>query len=555
MAIGQALTTMAPWLVLAACSALFLALGSLQWPGLHWDSALYATPVLSVANGEGWLFDSYAPQLIKRADRIYDFHGVLHVLVFGAALRTRDYGSLLFWSGVINCITFLVYAYLFHRVLQGRGILRLPLAILFALCSGVVTLSLQGRPEQLIPLLVSAPFLCFCAGASARFVRRVSGVVAGLVFLTSPLPGFFYGLGIIVLFALHTARPGLRVWREAALLLLTAAVTCALVIQIACPFSFLAWLRNISGEGGRSMDFTPFLLRPLALDDFIYGLSTYAPLWRVFAIGCCVAAALALIEARRFGVLILVAAMVPALATRSGDYVYLGLIPAQLLVFLHRIKAHEEGIRLSEDLPAPLVFLSIFAGFYAFGIVRILDQGRIHLINHTGRSSALSLLRQHLPAKQHGDVPLIGFPNLHSPSLVTLGERGQYRMIGTQSFPRPEPPRGTVRTDELASLHQASGIDLDYYLMPQPSETLTYAPPPLQIHVEDQRFRLIADNWGRRRRGILGIPLRHDEFDRAYGVALYRRDPLPAFRPEPVPRSGHSGQVDPGVQPGAASPG
>lgn len=70
-------------LFVSMVSGAFIYLGSIGWPGLHWDSALYGTPVINVANGKGWKFGSHGLAILNDPNRSFNFHGILHVFVYG----------------------------------------------------------------------------------------------------------------------------------------------------------------------------------------------------------------------------------------------------------------------------------------------------------------------------------------------------------------------------------------------------------------------------------------------------------------------------------------
>ncbi len=80
--------------------------GRLGWPGLHWDGSLFATPVINVAPGKGWLFGSHSPGVIGIPDLVYDFHGLLHVIVYGVLLKAGTWSRYLFYQGLVNALTF-----------------------------------------------------------------------------------------------------------------------------------------------------------------------------------------------------------------------------------------------------------------------------------------------------------------------------------------------------------------------------------------------------------------------------------------------------------------
>lgn len=98
-------------LLVAAGIVLFLLFGLFKWPGLHWDSSLYTTPILNLATGNGWRFGSFTLQLVERPSDEYSIHGVLYPIVFGILLKTSTYERLFVSSGIINALTFVIYTF------------------------------------------------------------------------------------------------------------------------------------------------------------------------------------------------------------------------------------------------------------------------------------------------------------------------------------------------------------------------------------------------------------------------------------------------------------
>jgi hypothetical protein len=86
-----------------------------QWPGLHWDAAFFAPPVINVGAHQQWSFGGYTPFLLGRQSPIYNFHGFLHVILFAKLFAVKTWSGYYCWIGVINAFTVLVYAYLFYR--------------------------------------------------------------------------------------------------------------------------------------------------------------------------------------------------------------------------------------------------------------------------------------------------------------------------------------------------------------------------------------------------------------------------------------------------------
>jgi hypothetical protein len=82
---GTVLTAL-PLLIIAS---IFVWLGYLEWPGMHWDANFFAPPVVNVANGRGWHFGGYAPFYFLKLGDAYTFHGFLHIILYGVILKAE----------------------------------------------------------------------------------------------------------------------------------------------------------------------------------------------------------------------------------------------------------------------------------------------------------------------------------------------------------------------------------------------------------------------------------------------------------------------------------
>ncbi|MCX5949028.1 MAG: hypothetical protein NTY67_12895 [Cyanobacteria bacterium] len=248
------------WLLILVISASFVLLGWIGWPGLHWDAALYATPVLNVGRSEGWLIDDFPLIALINTDRSYHAHGVLPVLVFGALFKAKTYASLLFLQGLVNALTFGVYSLLFRLALKRQGFWSLPASLALGVMAGIAAVALQGRPEHLIPLILIAPFWAFFKGATRSACFYIAAIVTGVVFVTSPLPGLM--LAIFCSLGLGYVLPArsLAAWKYLITFASIAAAVSVLIITLFCPFSFFDWFRftvPIQGSGQLSVNFIP----------------------------------------------------------------------------------------------------------------------------------------------------------------------------------------------------------------------------------------------------------------------------------------------------------
>ena len=104
------------WAAFLSVACIFIWLGFIEWPGLHPDANLYATPIINVASGKGWVFGAYSPLLVIRDSTEYAFHGILHVLVYGVVLNAGTWDEYSAWCGLVNALVW--YARLHYRALK-----------------------------------------------------------------------------------------------------------------------------------------------------------------------------------------------------------------------------------------------------------------------------------------------------------------------------------------------------------------------------------------------------------------------------------------------------
>jgi hypothetical protein len=135
-----------------------MAFGFLQWPGLHLDASFFAPVILSVARGKGWFYNGYPYFMVFNGDQVYDFHGILHVIIYGVLLRCMRWDSLFVSLAFLNILTCILYFFLYLGSLRRSGIASTLLASFFSVVPAVLCLGLQGRPEQLGPLIIAIPF-------------------------------------------------------------------------------------------------------------------------------------------------------------------------------------------------------------------------------------------------------------------------------------------------------------------------------------------------------------------------------------------------------------
>jgi hypothetical protein len=252
--------------VLIALLALVCSLGILghcAWPPLHWDANLYVTPAINRAAGKGDTFAAYGLWLLRQDDTRFQFHGQLYQAVVGVMLPAGDFVSLMRAAGALNALSVALCAAFFFchaRVkLHASVLVALCWALLGAAATAAVLLYIQGRPEQLLPLLLAlAGLLHLPLSEESDWYAIANGATAGVVAATSPLPGLILLNAYVLREATRASQP--RWFQRSAFIGLAAAGAWFAVITITCPYSPMVILTNTVAFAGRE---TPRRLRTI----------------------------------------------------------------------------------------------------------------------------------------------------------------------------------------------------------------------------------------------------------------------------------------------------
>jgi hypothetical protein len=504
-----------PGLILLGLMIGFLLFfGQLQWPGLHWDAALFATPVLRFASEGEWKFGSYTEWLVTKPSRLYDFHGFLHVILFGGLLKAASWRAQFFWISLLNVITLLAYVFLFDRALRRNGVRSFFLAVYFSFVPAVMLLGIQGRPEHLQLLLVALPFLLWEITTDWKLALRSSYLIAGLMFIASPLPGLAYGVFILLALLVQSqgCRRPLPVAREVLILFLVASLTAALTTEIFTPISIFSWLKNMLGEGIGVKDFEGKLSQ---FYELRLGLSMIVPFWNLLVVLCLFIAFVILLERRLY-----FAAGIGAFAflyfnKKMADYGYICFLPALLVLAVDwsRVSCGQllAGLRYRWVLMA-VAFLAfayavVFAKYALFSLALQSDRHDLDV----SRSRLEGLVGEFRSAPSHVAV---GYPAVRAPSFVVLGDGGD-RLIDLSFTLYPKGPNPWMKDYELST-----GNRVQFYVLPLPP-MFTAKDVPASIYVGNRRFNRI----------FLDHPLPENQFtqfvtlDRlvlAYHMAVFR---------------------------------
>jgi len=513
--------------LLFACLTLLLAailvyFGGIGWPGLHWDASLFATPVINVATGKGWVFGSHTPAIVGLPDLAYDFHGLLHVIVYGVLLKAGTWSQFMFLQGMINALTFLIYTAIYAVLLcrcERPGLKPLATSVVLGSIPAVICLGLQGRPEQLAPLILAIPLVTFLF-FSGKFTRLASlGLCLGLLATLSPLAGIiFYTFCIGYCYVWNQAK----FWpfiHDLAICGLLGAVVCLALVSTATPFSLAEWIANVrSGNGGSGPSFEGILLRPVARK---WGETFAAPAWSLAVLLLTAIGFLRVWRIRGFRFLVMLMLVPSALYinAKACDYTYMSFLPFSIALCLESSSSPWKAETNSHRKVG--TFQLVLVGF---GLLYFYVLANFFLIIITAPWSQLSMRAaidsfQSTPAWRdlQREPIAIGFPETQSPSLVFLGNADKKFV----SF-SPELMEGSSRMS-LAGYERALGLRVRYYVLPQ-QYSLQSPYPPNEIAVGGKRFALQQSTWTGARTQLadkLSWPQSHGK---RYSYAIYKRE-------------------------------
>jgi hypothetical protein len=236
---------------IAGCMAVMAHEG---WPSLHHDALVYVTPAINFESGQGWSFAVFSVPLVNgaRTDWSFNAHGQLYQSVLAWALSIFGSRELMLAVGALNVVTVLLLAVYLALAFRAGGMGAWGIAlwtIVGVAGTAAILLWIQGRPEQLLPLLLAVTGMARLA-AQAWWARDlVAGITIGLLGATSPLPGILAASTVLIL--LVCAERGLvRLVAGLAIVAVTGLVVWYATIWASCPYDPMDVLRNtFSGAG------------------------------------------------------------------------------------------------------------------------------------------------------------------------------------------------------------------------------------------------------------------------------------------------------------------
>jgi hypothetical protein len=502
-------------LIAFASSFVFVYLGWVGWPGLHWDAALYGTPVINVASGKGWIFGSYGPVVTRLwPDNAYNLHGILHVFIYGVLFRSDTWSRYILSQGIVNSVTFFVYAMTYAYLLvraYGVKLYCFITALLLGTVAGVICIGLQGRPEQLAPIVLILPLASFIFISRRTCLVMALGISMAVMVVLSPLPGVFFA--VLTLFYLYGSSTGglLSFFRDAVACLVTGFLISVLLIWILSPVSPLEWYVNVFRISHETINFEGLLLR----FSQWWGLSLIAPLWNMVVLILIALAGVWLWRSKRSILSMFLFALSAAYFNeKSADYGYAPFIPFALALcllesnrgFTLRPKGASLKIACGALWIASLAFVDVLAK-YLF-VVMMVPRAELSAVD-------AQLIFAASPAGQAlgSSTTAIGFPSVSKPSMVILGDASaKFVSFNPSLIPLPD--------NSLAEFEAKTGLKVNWMVLPQ-TVTAQNSEPPESIYVGSQEFILVDSNW------VSPLPsdlrFRPSHLTNRYNFATYQR--------------------------------
>jgi hypothetical protein len=501
-----------------------MAFGFLHWPGLHLDAPFFAPVVLSVASGNGWFYDGYPFFMVFKGDQNYDFHGILHVIVYGVLLRCAQWDTLFAALALFNALTCIAYFFLYLRALRRSGVSSTLLASLFSVIPAVICIGLQGRPEQLAPLIIAIPFLLRESGLGIGAQLGVIPVVSVLLILLSPLLGALYlALFPLALVIYSSWRPlSVGMWKPLALGTLVGLALLYFIFDIFTPFSLAHWLQRTSRGGSTAFVGLRYLFD---LIQYKWGFTLVAPLWNTFLLGTSslfLAALLArrhLLSRRHLLALLAVAILMSRLLPIVLDYGFVPFIPVVLLVLLDRKRCGWLSVLSWTPWRLILSLSAFMAMLYLFVFVQLAVLSASHLVSGHSLTASRAKLHELISAQGSSSVlgrnDVVAVNSLSKPSLIVFGGQD----VGITGL---GPASQTPTNDDLAQRYERMFDRVIKYYVIQQSFPFLSADLAKVVWLGRQPFDLVGHEWSSEHT-LLESLIRPRQLATDYRFALYRR--------------------------------
>ncbi len=476
-------------LIALASSLFFIYLGWVGWPGLHWDAALYGPPVINVASGKGWIFGSYGPQVTMRPTVAYNFHGILHVFIYGVLFRADTWSRYILAQSIVNSFTFFAYALAYAYILVracGVKLYCFIAALLLSSVAGVICIGLQGRPEQMAPLVLLLPLASFLFISRRRFLVIALGISLGVLVTLSPLISVFFS--VFTLFYLCGSNTGgsLALLRTSVAYLATGFIVSVMLIWILSPVSPLEWYLNVFGVSQATVNFEGLLLR---LRGYRFGFTLIAPFWNILVLFLLTFGGVWLWRSKRSIASMLLFTLSAAFFNeKMCDYSWSCFIPFALGLYLLEYSSRSSLRSSGSSLRLINVALLLLSATYVLVLASYVTTAMsVPLVE---LSAAEAQRRFNIsPAGQAlaSGSSAVGFPSLTTPSMVILGD-------ASAKFVSFNPSLDPSSDKALAGYEAKTGLQVEWMVYPQ-TMTKVNVDPPESVYVGPDEFILVDSGW------------------------------------------------------------
>jgi hypothetical protein len=126
-------------------------------------------------------------------------------------------------------------------------------SLLFALMNALISLTVQGRPEQRFPLVLTAPVGCLVYRASRKVCLIARPVATGIILTATPLPGAWSGAVFIIVPTIYKGILCWRHWLRVCVFMIIAIAVSTLISNAFSPFSLREWIRQPTTRRGDIM--------------------------------------------------------------------------------------------------------------------------------------------------------------------------------------------------------------------------------------------------------------------------------------------------------------
>lgn len=513
--------------------ATFFFFNFIGWPGLHWDAAFFAPVAINIASGKGWIFDDgYLAFFFLHGNNVYDFHGVLQPLIYGGLLRASSMKALLVWMSLFNAATYIAYAVVFFLILKRNRRPSLWRSLLLAVVPGVISLGLQGRPEQLLPLLFSIPLLCGELGASAELVSFSLPIISALACMLSPLPGFVYG---VFCFAIMLAKnssvvASIRSARAFWIGMGVALIFSIAIFKLFIPFDLIHWIKDIAFSGRSALNELP---KTLNFRAGRWGYTLPSPATNLIVVTAALLYLLELLLRKKLlSFLILFSSLWWSSAT-MGDYGYVAYVPLVLAFMIDGDLMSKFAITslikprfiFRASLAIAFLYLYVFGLYSSIAIAHANSSSTLlHGASFLKKTGVLGVAPG--PIQQSAD-DVIGYSEVMAPSLVVFSDtQSSFVTAQADSGDRSaagfnKKGSGPQKTGWLRRYESMTGKKIRYYLHPQQYPFLP-GDLPATVNLDEQKFDLVANSWRKEYSFFEKLPMPRS-FPSSYRLAIYKR--------------------------------